>query len=210
METILLPVGPLQANCILLSNREGECLVVDPGGEAQRIQSAAEERGWIITGILLTHAHADHIGAAEALRAASGAPIAAPRGEEEALSDPRLNLSAVLPGERCSLTADRLLDDGEVIEAAGLRLETLFTPGHTAGGACYLCGKTLITGDTLFCEGMGRTDFPGGDLSALITSLRRLNMLEGDVTVLPGHGPATTLEHERRCNPYLRSHDSDD
>ncbi|HIZ19753.1 MAG TPA: MBL fold metallo-hydrolase [Firmicutes bacterium] len=206
MEIVVLPVGPLQANCCLLFDEEKNTVVVDPGGDAGRILEEIRRRGLLVRAVLLTHVHFDHMLAAGEIQAASGAPLWVPQGDEAALADPSRSLLAELPTQnRPALRADRLVGDGEILHVGGLRLEVLATPGHTPGSSCYRCGNALLTGDTLFKAGVGRTDFPGGDSRALSRSLRRLVNLQGDYTVVPGHGPATTLAAERQSNPYMAS-----
>ncbi|HJD23050.1 MAG TPA: MBL fold metallo-hydrolase [Firmicutes bacterium] len=204
MEIVVLPVGPLQANCCLLSDEEKNTVVVDPGGDAGRILEEIRRRGLLVQAVLLTHVHFDHMLAAGEIQAASGAPLWVPQGDEAALADPSRSLLAELPAQnRLALRADRLVRDGEILHVGGLQLEVLATPGHTPGSSCYRCENVLLTGDTLFKGGVGRTDFPGGDSCALSRSLRRLANLQGDYTVVPGHGPATTLAAERQSNPYM-------
>ena len=204
MHVLRLTVGDLQTNCYLFHGEETAAAVVDPGDDAPRILRTAEERGLTITHILLTHVHADHMLAAAEVREATGAALLVPREDAPALADPRTSLMAMLfPGRGKPMTADRLLDDGDVVEIGGMPVRVMHTPGHTPGSCCYLCGDVIFSGDTLFQGSAGRTDFPGGDSSLLYDSLRRLAACEGDAAVLPGHGPDTTLEAERKGNPFL-------
>ncbi len=205
MEIVTLPVGPLQANCILLFDEEKNAVVVDPGGDAQRILAEIRSRGLRVQAVLLTHVHFDHMLAAGEVQAAAGAPLWVPEGDEGALADPSRSLLGWMPGQGgLPLKPDRLVKEGDVLSVGALRLTVIATPGHTPGSCCYRCENVLLTGDTLFAGGVGRTDFPGGDFAALRQSLRRLNNLEGDYMVLPGHGPSTTLDGERRDNPYMQ------
>lgn len=198
-----LAVGALQTNCYIVYDGDGSCVVIDPGAQAADILGAIET-GTCVRAVLLTHVHFDHIGAAREICEKTDAPLFVHEGDEQALSDPRRNLAALfMPGECLQLAADRLLQDGEKVTAGNMVFDVLHTPGHTPGCCCYLCGAFLFTGDTLFADGAGRTDFPGGDLRALGASLKRLAALEGDYTVLPGHGPETTLEWERQHNALM-------
>lgn len=206
MHILQLPVGGLQTNCYILYGDDAahNGVVVDPGAEPDRILRAIAAENVTVRYILLTHVHFDHILAVKEILQATGAPLLVHRGDQAALTDPQLSLvGAVLPGQRYDLTADRLLTDGDTVTAGALTFTVLHTPGHTPGSVCYVCGDVLVAGDTLFGGSAGRTDLPGGDPNALFRSLRRLAELEGDYTVLPGHGEETTLERERRCNPFM-------
>lgn len=207
MQIIRLPVGELQANCYILYDEEKNAVVIDPGAEAETILAAVSSRGLAVRHILLTHVHFDHVQAAREVAAATGGDILAPEGDWAALSDPRLNLSGLFPGEGpLTLQADGKLREGDVVEAGTLRLTVLHTPGHTPGSSCFLCENVLFSGDTLFRFSMGRTDFPGGSFQDMKESLDRLAALPGDYTVLPGHDAATTIAEERADNPYINDY----
>ena len=205
MQVLCLPVGMLQANCYIVYEQEGgEAAVIDPGAEEARILRQIEAHGLKVQHVLLTHAHFDHMLAAKEVMEATGADLLVPAGDEPALNNSRLNARFLMgSAEPYPLTASRLLEEGEEVTVGGLRLKTILTPGHTAGGCCYLCGEALFTGDTLFAGSIGRTDLPGGSFTQLKQSLDKLAALPGDYTVYPGHGEATTLERERRNNPFL-------
>lgn len=208
MRILRLPVGELQANCYIVFDEEHRAAVIDPGAQADSILSAVREHGLLVEAILLTHVHYDHMMAAAEVAAATGAPVMAPADDAAALSSPLRNLAALFaPGLSVKLTADRLLGDGEEIAVGTLAFRVLHTPGHTPGSSSFLCGDALFTGDTLFQGGIGRTDFPGGDSAVLRQSLAALAALPGDYTVLPGHGPDSTLDAERRTNPYMEPDD---
>lgn len=198
-----ISVGDLQTNCYLIWGTDRQAVLVDPGAEPDRIRQEIEEAGVIVTAILLTHVHFDHILAVQELQSVLQAPLLVPQEDVPALTNPYRSLvSLVFPGRRYALQADRELRDGDEVTAGQLSLRVLHTPGHTPGSSCYLAEELLVTGDTLFAGGAGRTDFPGGDEEALAHSLRRLAALPADYTVLPGHDALSTLERERRSNPY--------
>lgn len=200
-------LGSVQTHCYFLINEETkEALVVDPADHGESIAEKLDSQGLCLKGILLTHGHGDHIMAAAALRERYKAPLLAHEAEAELLADPQMNQSVYLFRKPVSLKADRLLKDGEMVGLAGLSLKALFTPGHTPGGCCYYAEeeKVLISGDTLFCASIGRTDFPGGSMKTLLSSInRRLMPLPDETKVYPGHAEMTTIGQERRYNPYL-------
>lgn len=206
MTILPIPVGSLETNCYLCYKQPENAVLIDPGDEAERILEAVRQKNATLRAILLTHAHYDHILAAEAVAGACAAPILAPAGEREALEDGMINLSALMGGATCHVKADRFLEDGEEVTVGEMTFRVLHTPGHTRGSSCYdMPGEgVLFAGDTLFFHSYGRTDLPGGSERQMAASLRRLLALEGDRVVYPGHGPATTLAQERLHNPYAK------
>ncbi len=195
MKFTVQPVGEMQANAyILYAPDRDDALVIDPGAEPEAISLALAGRK--LAGILLTHGHVDHIGAVAALRSAD-APVYIHQGDAKMLANPNLSLAAMVGGEPSQGDPDFCVTEGPM-ELAGLAIEVIHTPGHTPGSACFLCEGALFSGDTLFQDGVGRTDFPGGDREALAASLARLMALDGDTPVYPGHGNETTIARERR------------
>ena len=205
-EVLRYIVGPVCTNCYLLVNHKtGELLVVDPGDQAQLIEKRIEKTGAKPVAILLTHGHFDHAGAAEALADKYQISIYAHEAERETLEDPGLNLCGMI-GEHKVYHADIFVKDEEVLNLAGFSIRVFFTPGHTIGGCCYYIAdeKILFSGDTLFQESVGRTDFPRGSASDLIRAIReKLMPLPDDVTVYTGHDESTLIGYERMHNPYL-------
>lgn len=205
-EVLLYIVGPVCTNCYLLVNHKtGELLVVDPGDQAQLIEKQIEKTGAKPVAILLTHGHFDHAGAAEELADKYQISIYAHEAERETLEDPGLNLCGMI-GEHKVYHADIFVKDEEVLNLAGFSIRVFFTPGHTIGGCCYYIAdeKILFSGDTLFQESVGRTDFPRGSASDLIRAIReKLMPLPDDVTVYTGHDESTLIGYERMHNPYL-------
>lgn len=205
-EVLRYIVGPVCTNCYLLVNHKtGELLVVDPGDQAQLIEKQIEKTGAKPVAILLTHGHFDHAGAAEELADKYQISIYAHEAEKETLEDPRLNLCGMI-GEHKVYRADVFVKDEEVLNLAGFSIRVFFTPGHTIGGCCYYIAdeKILFSGDTLFQESVGRTDFPRGSASDLIRAIReKLMPLPDDVTVYTGHDESTLIGYERMHNPYL-------
>ena len=205
-EVLRYIVGPVCTNCYLLVNHKtGELFVVDPGDQAQLIEKQIEKTGAKPVAILLTHGHFDHAGAAEELADKYQISIYAHETEKETLEDPGLNLCGMI-GEHKVYHADIFVKDEEVLNLAGFSIRVFFTPGHTIGGCCYYIAdeKILFSGDTLFQESVGRTDFPRGSASDLIRAIReKLMPLPDDVTVYTGHDESTLIGYERMHNPYL-------
>ena len=196
MKIITLVLGPLETNCYLVSDeKSGLCAVIDPATRSAKILETVQAHGWRVGCILLTHAHFDHTGALKSLHAA--------------LPDVPIYVHALDADNNTNMSNGNLVytdtyADGGIVSCGGLTFRVLHTPGHTPGSVCLQCEGALFTGDTLFAGSYGRTDFIGGDESAMRASLARLGRLEGDCTVLPGHGEDSTLDYERRTNPYLR------
>lgn len=203
MQVNTLQVGALQTNCYILRAADGSAVIIDPGDDADRILQYIRAEDLSVKGIWLTHGHYDHIGAVTTLRAALTCPVILCGAEHALLADAQRNLSLAFTGRPLSLTADVLYAEGDTFDFAGETVTIVHTPGHTSGSCCYLIGNLLFSGDTLFEGSIGRTDFPTGDPTAMRLSLQKLAALEGDYTVLPGHGPATLLSTERKHNPYL-------
>lgn len=199
-------LGVYGTNCYLVYREGGsEALVVDPPDRGEQIYKALTEKGFTVAGILLTHGHFDHVWGVEELRRLTGAKLYALEEERELCADPSMNVSASA-GRSCSITADEYLRDGEELTIAGMTCKVLGTPGHTAGSCCYYFeqGGFVICGDTIFYESVGRTDFPTGNAAVLTASIReKIFTLPGDVQLYPGHGESTTVEHEKRYNPYV-------
>lgn len=206
MKVDILPVGPLQTNCYLVTCPETrEAALIDPGWNALAIQQAIAAREAHIKYVLNTHAHFDHIGGNAAFVRETGARLALHEADLPLLRQKGGADAWAIPIQP-SPEPDCLLKPGSVLEVGMLRLEVLFTPGHTPGHVSFFeaAHRSLFDGDVLFKRGIGRADLPGGDLNALLDSIRRvLFALPDDVVVYPGHGPTTTIGEERRFNPWL-------
>ena len=207
-------LGMCQTNCYFLYREGGkDAVVVDPADKGKNICEALKKNGFRVEGILLTHGHFDHIWGLDELRNAVNAeregrePVKAYAcaAERELLGNARLNVSGGA-GRRCETYADVYVNDGEEITLGAISCRVIATPGHTEGGCCYYLEKekVLFSGDTLFCQSVGRTDFPGGSMSGLVRSIKeKLLTLPDDVTVYPGHMDITTIGRERNGNPFL-------
>jgi glyoxylase-like metal-dependent hydrolase (beta-lactamase superfamily II) len=201
-----LVLGAVQTNCyIVKSPKSQEVVVIDPGDNEEIIEKYLKENDLECKAIFLTHGHFDHITATSGLKALTSSPVYAHEAEMDLLKDPELNASAYM-GNEISVSPDIWLKDKEEINIAGLFMSVIYTPGHTKGGACYHLPDhgIIFSGDTLFYESIGRTDFPTGNHQMLIESIQnQLMVLSDSIEVYPGHGRPTTIGHERSNNPYL-------
>jgi hydroxyacylglutathione hydrolase len=199
-------VGQVGTNCYFIINEETkEMLIVDPGDSAQMLVEKIRLGVLIPKAILLTHGHFDHVMAAQELAKTFDLKIYAHEEEKDTLNHPGKNVSAMI-GRQDSYHADIFVKDGELLQLAGMEIKVLHTPGHTPGGCCYYLEKeqVLFSGDTLFCQSVGRTDFPGGSMSQIVRSIKsKLLALPDNVKVYPGHMDLTTIGMERRQNPFL-------
>ena len=199
MKIQTLQVGPIGTNCYILSDPAAAvCAVIDPGGDASRVAAAVKGSGCAPCAILLTHGHYDHTSAVAALREQwPDIPVYLSRLDQAGDNPYLRELFPPVAG-----AAD--YGEGDTIAVGTLTVEVLATPGHSEGSVTLRCGDALFCGDTLFAGSCGRTDFPGGSMKKMLSSLRRLGRLEGDPAVYPGHMEPSTLERERMYNPYLQ------
>jgi len=205
MKYQMIVVGPLETNCYLVYDEETrDCLIVDPGADADRIFPVITEEELKPMGILNTHGHIDHIGANRDMKDKYDVPLYMHAGDKD--RQPRLNqleLSLFL-GAKDSPPPDQFLKDGDEILIGRGVLRVIHTPGHSPGSISLLADGFLLSGDTLFFEGVGRTDLPGGDQKQIERSIReRLMTLPDDLEVLPGHGPLTSIGRERENLSFL-------
>ncbi|NLJ95922.1 MAG: MBL fold metallo-hydrolase [Clostridiales bacterium] len=203
-----LVLGGYQANCYLVrSNDTKDVVVIDPGNQVEKIKDYLTKNDLECKRILLTHGHFDHIGAASQLRALTGAKIYIHEKDGPLLRDPNLNVSAYAGDGDISFEADELLKDDEEFVEAGLSWQVMHTPGHTSGGVCYYLKDEgeIFTGDTIFYESVGRSDFPTGNQQTLIDTIsNKLMILDDSIELYPGHGRPTTIGHERKYNPFFK------
>lgn len=203
----IVVVGPLAVNCIILGCEETrEGVVVDAGGDAGQIIAAVERLGLKISQVINTHGHFDHVGANRQVLDRFKARLLIHEADAPMLERAAEVARAYgIQGDN-SPQPDGFLCDGMEISFGKCRMKVLHTPGHTQGGCClYLeAEKTVVTGDTLFADSIGRTDLPGGSHEQLLASIKsKLFTLPDDVVAYPGHGPETTIGHERQYNPYF-------
>ncbi len=200
-----LTVGPLEENCYIISDETTkQAIVVDPGDEPDRIIELVENDGLKITSIICTHAHFDHIGAAGDIKRATGAQLLLHRDDIE-LYDGAKDQAAFWGLDIHDIPLpDGYLEEGSVLDVGNMTFRVLHTPGHSPGGICLYGEGIVITGDTLFRDSVGRTDFQGGDMAKLRKSFKRLLELPEETTVLSGHGSDTTIGRERRENLFAK------
>jgi hydroxyacylglutathione hydrolase len=201
-----LVVGPLACNCYVVGDSHSkEAIVIDPGDDADVIAEALARHGVRVKAIIATHAHFDHVVAAQRMREITGAPFYLNDLDGPLLdwmqASGRMFLGLELPPPP---EVDRAAPEGELIAAGEVSLEVLHTPGHSPGSISLIGEEAIFSGDTLFAGSIGRTDLPGGDTAALLSAVKqKLFPLGDDMPVFPGHGPATTLGEERLSNPFV-------
>lgn len=204
IEYKIFNVTPLKTNCTYLVDKATGCnAVTDPGDRSESLFEQIKADGGKLDYVIITHGHYDHIGFAKQLADMFSAKIVTGRATEEFFSDSNLNHSSFHDITIEPFKADVLLDDGDTFMLGETKVKYITTPGHTRGCGCYIIDNLLISGDTLFCESYGRTDLPTGSNSDMYNSFKKLKQLEGDYTVIPGHGPLSTLEHEKKYNPLM-------
>ncbi|MBN3218591.1 MBL fold metallo-hydrolase [Pectobacterium polaris] len=209
MKYQIVPVTAFSQNCTLLwCEKTNEAAIVDPGGDAEKIKRAVADAGISVKQILLTHGHLDHVGAAAELAEYYQVAIIGPQIEDAFWLEGLPAQSRMFGLEECaSLTPSRWLQEGDEVSVGETTLVVFHCPGHTPGHIVFFDAESRLAqvGDVIFNGGVGRTDFPQGDHQALIASIKnKLLPLGDDVTFIPGHGPMSTLGHERKTNPFLR------
>lgn len=199
MKVNVMQVGPIGTNCYILKDETtGKAAVIDPGDEAERILAALKEDGAEVTHILLTHGHYDHTTAVPELeKALPQTAIYIHHADANGAGNTLFPLAGQVDGLN-------FYGEGDHIQVGSLDVQVLHTPGHSKGSVTLKVGDVLFTGDTLFCGSCGRTDFPGGSYADMQRSLKRLADLPGDYRVYPGHEGSTTLDYERRYNPFMQ------
>ncbi len=201
-----LSVGQLAVNCYIVADEDSkEAVIIDPGSAAERILKVVKENELKVKYIINTHGHADHISANQEILTETGAKLLIHQDDIEFLQNSELNLSPLIgQGEElASIKADRALEEGDSIKCGKLNFTVIHTPGHTPGSICLKLEQILFSGDTIFANGVGRTDFPGGSYQELRKSLAKILKFKEDLKLCPGHGLESTLDKVRRENAYI-------
>jgi len=197
MQIETFTVGMLSTNCYVAFSQNREAIIIDPGlesnDEADQIADYVNQNSLIVKFIVNTHGHDDHISGDEMLQRKFNVPILIHKFDAGYLEESKEFLAA------------RILEEGSLIDFGDEHLKVMHTPGHTPGSICLIGEKIVFTGDTLFAEGIGRTDFPGGSYAEIERSLKRLKGLPDKLLIYPGHGPVSTIGQEKRFNPFLVS-----
>lgn len=206
MKLEVMVLGKVGTNCYIAMNEETkEAIIIDPADQADKINQKLGQMGAVPVAILLTHGHFDHVLAANDLKEQHSIQIYANEKEQETLENTQMNMSSMGYGQT-TYKADIYVKDGQELELAGMKIQVIWTPGHTPGGTCYYLKdeQTLFSGDTLFRRSVGRSDFPGGSMSQLVRSIKdKLMILDDEVKVFPGHMGATSIKEERVHNPFI-------
>jgi glyoxylase-like metal-dependent hydrolase (beta-lactamase superfamily II) len=201
-----MEVGSLCTNSYLVycdDSKEG--VIIDPGGDGDKIIQVIKDSGVEIKYILNTHGHHNHIGANKNLKDFTGKDLLIHEKDGEMLTSPKRNFSLFLGEENCGPAADGFLKDGDVISFGSCSLKVIHLPGHTPGGVGFYAEKegVLFSGDTLFYGSIGRTDLPGSDYQEMTKSLEKLMKMPDETIVYPGHGPKTSVALEKEINPFI-------
>ncbi len=197
-------VGPIETNCYLLyDEKTGDASVIDPGAGEDSILSFIRRKKLKIKNIILTHGHGDHIGAVMKIKQEAGGHVMINKEDAEFLSAPFRNLSSSFGAHITAPEPSRLLTEGDIVDIGSAAYTVVHTPGHTPGGICLVGEGRVFSGDTLFFEGIGRSDLSGGDGDLLIKMIReKLFTLPDETKVYPGHGPETSIGWEKEHNTF--------
>jgi glyoxylase-like metal-dependent hydrolase (beta-lactamase superfamily II) len=205
MKCEMVIVGSLETNCYLVYCEETlECAIVDPGAEADKIFSAVEHNNLKPALLLNTHGHVDHIGANKDVKEKYDIPLLIHSADSSMLSSVLQSGLAFFLGAKGSPPADEYLEDGGQVKFGNSALKVIHTPGHSPGSVSFLGDGFVLSGDSLFCQGVGRTDLPGGSWQELVRSIKeKILTLPPETIVLPGHGPHTVVSQEKDSNPFI-------
>lgn len=208
MEIYMLPpLSICDTNSYIIASESKNAVLIDAPDNAVFILEKLKDLGLTLKKILLTHGHYDHIGAASQLKEETGCEVYVHALDQQKLTDEEESRAIFhsLEIDFVKCEGSIAVNDGDVIKLDELELTVMHTPGHTVGSVCYIIGDNIFSGDTLFCDCIGRTDFPGGSMAQMNDSLRKLAGLDGNFTVYPGHADTTDLDSERKYNAYMKA-----
>lgn len=205
MHIITMTLGALGTNCYIVASDKKDAAIIDPADDFEAIRSRLEKESLTPQLLLLTHGHYDHLLAAQKLSEAYGLPVCVHEGDLSKMTNPMENLHGYFNAQEDfePIRNVQTFSDGDELAFDEIALRVLYTPGHTGGSVCFLCGNDFFSGDTLFEGSIGRTDMPDGDYMTMMGSLQKITDLLGDYRIYPGHGKMTTLNRERRENLFL-------
>ena len=182
-----------------------DACIIDPGGSFEKIREFVNSKKLKVKSVILTHAHADHIGALqEIIDQCKDIEVIAAKREKKILNSPAYNLTINFGMKNTSFEATRYVEDGDTYQIGGQTLKFILTPGHTSGSMCVFDGEIMFTGDTLFEGSIGRTDLPTGSYQEMENSLKKLSQMNEDIIILTGHGEQSSIGQEKKYNPFLR------
>lgn len=196
-------VGKLLNNTYIITTKQNNAVIIDPGMEFDKIEKALDETGATLKYIIFTHGHYDHTASAYDLVKKTGAKLVIGSRDAEMLEDTDLSMSWMFTNHPHRLSADISVEDGDKLTLDELTFEFVMTPGHSKGSMVILCEDYMFSGDTVLEQSVGRTDFYGGNEAFMIQSIKRLASLSKNYKILAGHGASTTLEQEKQQNPYF-------
>ncbi len=203
MKVISEKFGSMDNNCcLIIDEKTNQSALVDCTEFSQKMIDMIGNTD--LRYILLTHGHFDHIIGAKSVKEKYGAKVVISKADEPMLSSAKLSLAAFCNAPQNNVEADVIVEDGDEITLGETKIKVMATPGHTSGSVCYIAENCIFSGDTLFCCSCGRTDFPSGSSDEMMLSLQKLKALDGDYKVYTGHNDLTTLDFERKNNPYMK------
>lgn len=202
MNIICHRIGMIKNNCYVVTD-EKAIIIIDPTEFTAEIKADIDNNKGKECFVLLTHGHFDHICGVADIKDYCNATVVIHEDDKQGLSDESVSLATKFHAVQRPVIADITVKDGDKLNLCGIEVTVIHTKGHTKGSVCYVMGNSIFTGDTLFCNSIGRYDFPGGDFHELMDSIKKLVDLPGDYDLYPGHMEQTTLQYQRENNPYI-------